>query len=80
MTIPVRLFARYRETAGAPAVEVEVPAGATLGTVWEAVQTRVPALRQEMGPLLACDRRYARVERPVREGEEVAAFPPVSGG
>jgi molybdopterin converting factor small subunit len=80
VTVSVLLFARYREAAGAPAIEVEVPAGATLGGVWEAVQARVPALRAETRPLLACERRYALAGTPVPEGAEVAAFPPVSGG
>ncbi len=80
MRISVRLFARYRELAGAPAVEMEVPAGATLGQVWGRVQESIPALRGEAHPLLACDREYARADRILAGGEEIAAFPPVSGG
>jgi molybdopterin converting factor small subunit len=76
----VRLFARYREAAGAPAVEVEVPPGATLQQVWDRVREGVPALRGETRPLLSCDRVYARPERAIAGHEEIAAFPPVSGG
>jgi molybdopterin converting factor subunit 1 len=78
--LSVLLFARFRELAGRPSVEVEVPAGATLGQVWERVRVDVPALRQEHRPLLACNRSYARTDQIVLEGEEIAAFPPVSGG
>ncbi len=80
MRVTVLLFARYREVAGRPEVEVEVPQGATLSRVWEQVRVDVPALRQEERPLLACDRSYARGDRPVTGAEEIAAFPPVSGG
>ncbi len=80
MKITVLLFARYQEAAGAPRVEVEVPAGATVAQVWERVQAAVPALRGESRPLLACDQDYARPDRVVTGGEEIAVFPPVSGG
>ncbi len=80
MKITVMLFARYREAAGRPALEVEAPEGATLQGIWEQVRTAVPALADERRPLFACDRAYARPERVVTGGEEIAAFPPVSGG
>lgn len=80
MRMTVRLFARYREAAGVPAIEVEARSGSTLAQVWESVRERVPALRGEPCPLLACDHEYAGPERVVTGAEEIAAFPPVSGG
>ena len=80
MTVSVLLFARYREAAGAPAIAVEVGSGATLADVWSQVRARVPGLRDEERPLLSCDRAYAVPERPITGREEIAAFPPVSGG
>jgi molybdopterin converting factor small subunit len=61
-------------------VEVEVPAGATMGRVWAGIRAAVPALAAETRPLLACDRSYAGEDRVVTGTEEIAAFPPVSGG
>jgi molybdopterin converting factor small subunit len=78
--VRVLLFARYREAAGRHAIEVEVPDGATLGQAWERVRATVPALAPEARPLLACDRAYARADRVLTGAEEIAAFPPVSGG
>jgi molybdopterin converting factor small subunit len=80
MTVTVLLFARYREAAGRAAIEVEVRDAATLGDVWEAVRSQIPALRGDTRPLLACDRAYARPDRVLSGREEIAAFPPVSGG
>ena len=80
MTVSVMLFARYREAAGAPSIEVEVAPNATLADVWNEVRARVPALKNEKRPLFSCDRAYARPDRAVSGREEVAVFPPVSGG
>lgn len=80
MTVSVLLFARYREAAGAAAVEVEVARDATLADVWERVRACVPALKDERRPLFSCDRAYARPDHPVTGREEIAIFPPVSGG
>lgn len=80
MTISVLLFARYREAAGAATIDVEIGEDATLADVWERVRTRVPALKDERRPLFSCDHVYARPDHPVTGREEIAAFPPVSGG
>jgi molybdopterin converting factor subunit 1 len=80
MIVRVLLFARYREAAGSDAVVVEVPRDATLAAVWEAVRARVPALVAEQAPLMALDRAYAAPDRAVQASDEVAFFPPVSGG
>ena len=80
MMVPVLLFARYREAAGAASIEIEVGAGATLADVWEGVRARVPALRDERWPLFSCNRAYVRPDRAVSGNEEIAVFPPVSGG
>ncbi|HYS77684.1 MAG TPA: MoaD/ThiS family protein [Candidatus Dormibacteraeota bacterium] len=80
MTVSVLLFARYREAAGTPVIAVQIPPGATLADVWNQVRATVPQLRHESRPLLSCDRVYAAPDHPITGGEEVAAFPPVSGG
>ena len=80
MTVSVLLFARYREAAGAPSIEVEVPVNATLADVWAQVRVRIPSLRSDESPLFSCDRAYARRDRVLTGREEIALFPPVSGG
>lgn len=77
----VSLFARFREAAGRDRVEVEVPDGATVEEVWSAVSAVHPTLaRYRPHTLFAIDNEYVQAERPVRPGEELACFPPVSGG
>jgi molybdopterin converting factor small subunit len=79
--IPVALFARYREATGRGRVEVEVDEGATVEDVWTALATAHPVLtRYRPHTLFAIGTDYVEADRPVRPGEEVACFPPVSGG
>ena len=81
MRIPVALFARYREAVGRGRVEVEVAEGATVEDVWTALATAHPTLtRYRPHTLFAVGTDYVPPTHPVRAGEEVACFPPVSGG
>ena len=81
MRVPVALFARYREAVGRGQVEVEVGEGATVEDVWTALTVAHPVLaRYRSHTLFAVGTDYVEAERPVRAGEEVACFPPVSGG
>ncbi len=73
MTVVVRLFAGLRERAGWSSREVEA---ATVADIWPAL-----GLGDEPeGLLYAVNREYAGREQELREGDEVALIPPVSGG
>jgi molybdopterin synthase catalytic subunit/molybdopterin converting factor small subunit len=81
MKVQVRLFARYREAAGHDRVELELPEGGTAESAWQAVSRRFPVL----GPyrpftLFAVRNDYVEPDHPLREGDELCLFPPVSGG
>ena len=76
VNVRVRLFAALRERAGSGAVELELPAGATVADVWRAL-----ALGDEPpGILFAVNRSYAERGQALAAGDEVALIPPVSGG
>jgi molybdopterin synthase catalytic subunit len=76
MQVRVRLFAVLRERAGAGSVDVELPDGARVGDVWDAL-----ALGDEPpGILFAVNKVYAGREATLSAGDEVALIPPVSGG
>ena len=79
--VPVILFARYREAVGRDRVDVAVPDGATVEEVWRALATSYPVLsRYRPHTLFAIGNEYVDSGRAVRPGEELACFPPVSGG
>jgi len=81
MRVTVRLFARLRDLAGSGELLREVPAPATVRSVWTDLVAEIPALGEyERTMSVAVNADYARMSAPVGEGDEVAFLPPVSGG
>ena len=81
MRVTVRLFARLRDIAGASELARELGPGATIGTVWRQLVGEFPALADyERSISSAVNADYARMDTPLRDGDEVAFLPPVSGG
>jgi molybdopterin converting factor subunit 1 len=75
------LFARLREITGAAEMPREVEPGATLGSLWRDLAREFPALADyERSISSAVNADYARMSRELRDGDEVAFLPPVSGG
>jgi molybdopterin synthase catalytic subunit len=80
VNVSVRLFAGLRERAGSERVDVELPDGARVADLLEALAaTPVGALRPGQC-VVAINREYARADEPIGAGDEVALIPPVSGG
>jgi MoaE-MoaD fusion protein len=76
--LSVRLFATLRERAGADAVEIVLPEGATAADALAALRAE-PGL-DEVPARLAVNREYALPGTPLAPGDELAAIPPISGG
>ena len=80
MTVTVLLFASYADALGANSLALELPAGATVGDVVTHVRGLPGAARLPQNPLVAVNERYAKRDRVVAAGDEVAIIPPVAGG
>jgi molybdopterin converting factor subunit 1 len=81
MRVTVRLFARLRELAGSGELMREVPANATVGTIWAELVSEWPELAPyERSISCAVNADYSRFTVAVSDGDEVAFLPPVSGG
>jgi molybdopterin converting factor subunit 1 len=79
--VTVRLFARLRDIAGSAELTRDVAPGATIGSVWRQLAADFPALEPyERSISSAVNLDYARMDRAVADGDEIAFLPPVSGG
>lgn len=76
VNVRVRLFAALRERAGSGSVDLDLPDGAVVGDVWASL----PLGDEPPGILFAVNQVYAEQGEALREGDEVALIPPVSGG
>ena len=81
MHVTIRLFARLREMAGAPEVGRDLPDGASVRAAWESLVGEFPGF-DDYTRVVSCavNEDYARMTTPLRDGDEVAFLPPVSGG
>ena len=74
MPIEIKYFASLRETMGA---EQQIIAHDGVKTVADII-SRLQPLPEST--LIAVNQQYATPETPVSQGDEVAFFPPVTGG
>ncbi len=77
MKVKVRLFASLREEVGIKETEVELEPGATADSLWRNV---VQDEHMPSGVMTAVNLDYATPDTPLNDGDEVAFFPPVTGG
>jgi len=81
MRIRVLLFGVLKDIYERSSEELDLPPGATLADVLEHYRQEAPEQRT-LFPVLALsvNQQYAKTTHPLREGDEVALLPPVSGG
>jgi molybdopterin converting factor subunit 1 len=81
MEVTVRLFATLRQEAGWSQKGVVVPEGSTVHDLLAHLDDQEDGVRTSGRPVYAAvNREYAKPERVLEAGDEVAIFPPVSGG
>ncbi len=81
MNLSVRVFARARDIVGADTVSVELPDASTVADLRTALAEQHPGLQPLASSLhIAVGNDYATDERTLTPSDDVAVFPPVSGG
>jgi molybdopterin converting factor subunit 1 len=81
LTVQLRLFAVARDLAGRERLDVELPEGATIRDLRQALVNVEPALARLASHLMfAVNAEYAGEGTPIPSNAEVACIPPVSGG
>lgn len=81
MECEIRLFATLKDRAGQDRIQVQVDEPATVQTVLTAVRDRYPALSEAIeSSIVSVNKAFASEETAVQPGDDIAIFPPVSGG
>jgi len=81
MRIAVRLFAVVRERAGRPQVDLELSEGASVAEAAGALVRQIPSIESVMARVAyAVNREYVASDMQLKDGDELAIIPPVSGG
>lgn len=75
MSIQVKFFASLREKLGQS--DIELAAASTALDAWNQATQNKPV---PDNLLVAINLEYAKLDTPVQDGDEVAFFPPVTGG
>ncbi len=77
MSITVKFFASLRETIGNAEMDLDADNITTAADVWQiATNNHDPVSNM----LVAINMEYANLDETVKDGDEVAFFPPVTGG
>lgn len=81
MELEVRLFATLKDRAGQARIKIAVEEPADVHSLLEAIATSFPGLAASLPTaLVAVNKAFADLGTPIEPGDEVAIFPPVSGG
>ena len=77
----VRLYATLKDQVGQPRVKIDIPEEADVAILLKRLGEVYPALQSGLGSaVVSVNRAFAEPDTPVNAGDEVAIFPPVSGG
>ena len=79
MRVKVLFFGMLREAAGDRQESLEIDEGTTVAGVLNVYKERMPAFGWD-AMAVAVNQEYARATDVLRDGDEVALLPPVSGG
>lgn len=77
MSVQVKFFASLRDKIGRDSLEVDYSSGMKVVDIWRQVASDQPTSEQVLS---AVNLEYAHDDTPVSDGDEVAFFPPVTGG
>jgi molybdopterin synthase catalytic subunit len=81
MRVKVLYFANFRDHVGKKEEDIEMPDGATVSALLTKIEELHPSLSEGLPTaVVAVNREFAFADENINDGDEIAIFPPVSGG
>jgi molybdopterin converting factor subunit 1 len=80
MQLVIQTYGIAREILGSDAHRAEFTAGITAGELLEELKLQFPQLVQLNSIIVAVNATYVDAATTIKEGDEIALIPPVSGG
>src|SRR5579864_6174917 len=81
MRVRILFFGILKEMVGKSVDLIDLPEGASVRDALARYESQIPRLKESLPSLaLAVNQQYAGPDTPLRESDEVALLPPVSGG
>lgn len=78
MRVTVKYFASLRERAGEAGSVIELEDHTSVGELWQSVMQRKRLALDNV--MMVVNMQYVKPDHPLKSGDEVAFFPPVTGG
>jgi molybdopterin converting factor subunit 1 len=81
--VTVKFFASFREKIGSSEIKLSIKGETTLENVIEVLDKKIPGLKKMIeggNAVVALNDEVAAENAVVKESDEIAIFPPVSGG
>ncbi|RMI03711.1 MAG: molybdopterin converting factor subunit 1 [Calditrichaeota bacterium] len=80
ITVHIKLFALGRELIGTGELDWNCPEGTTVETLLKQLKNEYPRFAELTSFLTAVNMEYVEPNTALKDGDEVAIIPPVSGG
>jgi molybdopterin synthase sulfur carrier subunit len=80
MEVTILAFGIAKDILRGATLRIALPDGATVVVLRTILETQYPMLKQLSSFMIAVNNEYAAAHYIIREGDEIAVIPPVSGG
>ena len=81
MKVKVKFFSSHRSATGKNELELELEDGITIDMLVDMLMTDYPKLKELTEfTILSLNHNFAKSSEVLKDGDEIALFPPVAGG
>jgi molybdopterin converting factor subunit 1 len=80
MQLNILLFGITREIVGQQKLSISMPEESSVPQLLEKLQSEYPQLKELQSLMVAVNNEYGQAQQVLKESDEIALIPPVSGG